>query len=186
MLRLVAAAADGGGGGPGLPWWAWVVVGLAIVLVLAVSAWFSWTAGRLDRMHLRVEAAYGSLLAQLQHRASVAAELAAGGLTDPASALLLLDAARGARDAPAAAKWMAESDLTTALHAVQLPAAEDEPLMPVLVDAARKVALGRRIYNDLVAVAVALHERRRVRWFHLAGHADAPTMVEFDDRVDFP
>jgi hypothetical protein len=172
------------------------------VLVVVLGLWCFWTAGRLDRMHLRVEAARASLLTQLQHRASIATELAIGPL-DPASSVLLLEAARAARDGGDAVEpsgeagrpghglrgerdqWLAESDLTAMLLAVELPSAEDEPLVRELADTARKVALARRIHNDVAATTIRLHARRRVRWFHLAGHAAAPQMIDFDDRHDF-
>ncbi len=167
--------------------WAWVGVGVA-VLVAVVALWLSWTATRLDRMHLRAEAAMAALQAQLQRRAAVAAELAVGGLSNPASALALLDAARAAREAEdgePSERWVAESELTGVLHEAGLPPYDVEPLMPDLVDAGRRAALGRGIYNDLVATTLALHQRRRVRWFRLAGHAVPPQPAEFDDRYDF-
>lgn len=164
-----------------VPVWAYVLVGLAVVGVVLLAGWCSWTAGRLDRMHLRVEAARASLHAQLQRRASVAGELAAGGLGDPASALVLLEAARTAREAGGlTGHWHVESDLTAAVHMIAVP--DGDPLGIELTEATRSVHLSRRIYNDLAARAVALHRRRRVRWFRLAGHAAVPPMIEFDDR----
>ena len=167
-----------------VPAWIVLVVALAVALAVLAGLWLSWTAGRLDRMHLRVEAAEASLRAHLHHRASVAAELASGGLSDPASALLLLEAARTARESEGddAAHWLAESDLTASLRAVELPTPDQEPLVGELLDAAHRAGMARRIHNALVATTRALHERRRVRWFRLAGHAAAPSMIDFDDR----
>lgn len=81
-----------------LPLWGWWVLAVAVLLLVLVTGWLSWTAGRLDRMHLRCEASLASLQTQLVRRASLAAELATGGLTDPASALLLLETAAVSRD----------------------------------------------------------------------------------------
>jgi hypothetical protein len=168
----------------------WVVV-LAILVVIAavlIGLWCSWTAGRLDRMHLRVEAARASLMTQLQHRASVATELAIGGVEDPASAVLLLGAARAARESEDRSDpehWLAESELTAMLIALELPPPDEEPLVGELMDAARKAALARRIHNDVAATTGRLHGRRRVRWLRLAGHACSPHMIDFDDRYDF-
>jgi hypothetical protein len=170
-----------------VPAWILLVVALAVVLGAIGALWVSWTAARLDRMHLRVEATEASLRAQLHRRASVAIELASSGLTDPASALVLLETAREARESEgrAAEHWLAESDLTAALHALDLPPPSEEPLTGDLLDAARKAAMARRIHNDLAATARALHDRRRVRWLRLAGHASPPIMIDFDDRADF-
>jgi hypothetical protein len=166
-----------------------VVVGLLLMLI---TVWCVWTAGRLDRMHLRVEAARASLLTQLQHRASVATELAIGGL-DPASSVLLLAAARAAREGEAREgagrddrdRWLAESELTAMLLAVALPSPAEDPLVQELTDVGRRAALARRIHNDVTATTLRLHARRRVRWLRLAGHAVAPSMIDFDDRYDF-
>lgn len=169
-----------------MPWWGWLVVAAAVLVVLT-AAWLSWTAGRLDRMHLRCESAMASLVAQLHRRAAVAGELAGGGLADPASALLLLEAARTAREAGergGSDHWQAQSDLTAALYAVEL-GSPDDPLVLELADAARRAALARRIHNDLASRAGQLRSRRRVRWFGLAGHAAPPQSVDFDDRSGF-
>jgi hypothetical protein len=167
--------------------WTVLVIAIAIAFVVVSAVWLAWTAGRLDRMHLRVEAAEASVRAHLHHRASVAIELASGGMSEPASALVLLEASRHARESEGvgAEHWLAESDLTAALFAVELPPRAGEPLVEELLDAARKAGMSRRIHNDLVATARALHGRRRVRLFHLAGHAPAPDMIDFDDRADF-
>lgn len=168
--------------------WPGVLVGLLVVTIALLAAWCVWTAGRLDRMHLRLELAAASLEALLQQRAAVAVELAVGGLGDPASHLLLLEAARAARDSRDLAggeRWLAESDLTAALMAVELPSAAEHPLVGELAGVARRAGMARRIHNDLAATTRRLHARRRVRWLHLAGHAAEPQMVDFDDRADF-
>lgn len=162
--------------------WVWVGAAIGVLVVLLVAVWCSWTAGRLDRMHLRCEAADAGLQAQLVRRSSLATEMAAGGLTDSASALLLVEAAAQARESTGAEQWQAESNLTEVLHLVTLPGGSDEPLTAALVGTSRQLTMARRIHNDLVATTVALRNRRRVRWFRLAGHAVPPRMAEFDDR----
>jgi hypothetical protein len=175
-----------------------LVVVAAFIVAAGVGWWLSWTAGRLDRLHLRCETARAALETQLSRRAAVAGELATSGLTDPASALLLLDAAQAARDAASRSRqegstkvgdmaWEAESDLTAVvavvLAAVQPSPPEAEPVVAELRDACNKVQLARRIHNDIVAATLALRSRRRVRWFRLAGGAAAPQMIAFDDRL---
>ncbi len=169
--------------------WGWVATLSVVVLVLVIvtAAWFSWTATRLDRMHLRCEVAATALRAQLLERSAIAVELAVGGFSDPASALLVLDAARTAREAEAQPdlrqRWLSESDLTQALCYVDLPPEETDLLVSELREAARRATIARRIYNDLAARTLALRARRRVRWFRLVGHAEPPLMIDFDDRV---
>jgi hypothetical protein len=67
---------------------------LGALLVVALLAWYlSFSASRLDRLHHRVEGAVSALDAQLVRRAETALELATSGALDPASGLLLADAA---------------------------------------------------------------------------------------------
>ncbi len=159
-----------------------LAVGLLVLFAL-LAVWFTWTAGRLDRLHLRCEAADVALRSALLRRSAVAVELAGGGLGDPASALLLLEAAHQAREATGADKWLAESELTHTLRLVDLPTESADPLMDELRDAARNVSVARRIHNDRVVSTLALRSRRRVRWFRLAGRAEPPAMIDFDDAV---
>ncbi len=75
-----------------------IVIIAAVVLFLGV--YVSWRAGRLDRMHTRLEAAHAALDVTLVRRSSVALELASSGLLDPATSLLLAEAAHEARGGP--------------------------------------------------------------------------------------
>ncbi|MDT0164812.1 hypothetical protein Q9R32_04495 [Actinotalea sp. AC32] len=66
-------------------------VALVVVLVLVWSVWVAAT--RLDRLHRKVGASRSALENQLVRRASVAAEIAATGVLDPVSSVLVADAA---------------------------------------------------------------------------------------------
>ena len=168
--------------------WVWVVA--AVVVLLALAVWLSWTAQRLDRMHHRLEVARGSLATQLLRRSGAALELATSGALDPARSLLLVDAAHAARAVAPDEMESAESDLSQALRAVfsdvdevrSLRAAPDlGPLLAELTADCRKVELARRFHNDVVTSARVLRSRRRVRWLRLAGRAPVPTTVDLDD-----
>lgn len=170
----------------------WVLTAVAaVVVLLALGSWLSWTAQRLDRMHHRLEVARGSLETQLLRRSGAALELGTSGAVDPARSLVLLDAASHARSAPDEDKEAAESDLSEALRAVfrdadEVRALHADPevarLLDELAGACRKVELARRFHNDVVSSARALRSRRRVRWLRLAGHAPAPATVDLDDQ----
>ena len=76
---------------------------LIAAAVLFLGVYVSWRAGRLDRMHTRLEAARAALDVTLVRRSSVALELASSGFLDPATSLLLAGAAhdaRGGNDGP--------------------------------------------------------------------------------------
>ena len=70
---------------------------IAVVAVLFLGVYVSWRAGRLDRMHTRLQAARAALDVTLVRRSSVALELASSGFLDPATSLLLASAAHEAR-----------------------------------------------------------------------------------------
>jgi hypothetical protein len=168
----------------------WLLVGLSIAALALVGASLSWRAGRLDRLQTRIETGRAVLDAQLYHRSGVALEVAAAGILDPATALVLLDAAHQARAAGPGERAAAESDLTRTLGALFADPAQvrelgGDPaaaaLLEELAGACRKVELARRFHNDTVTSALALRSRRLVRWFGLAGRSDPPLTVEMDD-----
>ena len=74
--------------------WTLSLLGLLVVVILL---YLRSLAGRLDRLHVRLEAADAALDAQLVRRSAAAAELAYSGMLDPASSLLLADASREAQ-----------------------------------------------------------------------------------------
>ncbi|MDA2808271.1 hypothetical protein [Nocardiopsis suaedae] len=170
-------------------WAAWGA-GLVLVLVL-VSFYVSWRATRLDRLHTRVETAWAALDAALSRRAAAVQEFSSGPWVEPASAVLLADAAAAARragsaDGAGAARELAESDLSRTLRAVleepglaECPGGR-EPLREVEA-AAKRVLLARRFHNDAVAHTRQARARRLVRVLRLAGGAPLPGFFEMDD-----
>lgn len=98
-------------------WWLWVVVG---VLALLIALYLSMTAGRLDRLHRRIDTAALALDNQLLRRSTVCLEVAASGLFDPVSSALLAEATHAARaeEEYGRAREMAESDLSRTLRAL--------------------------------------------------------------------
>ncbi|MGW6282944.1 hypothetical protein [Kribbella sp. NPDC055071] len=158
--------------------WALLAVG---VLLLLFGAYATWTAGRLDRLHSRVALARASLETELSRRSALVAELAGTGILDPASSLLLLDAAHRARTASLISieqHEQAESALTRAINATGTDA---EPWSGELGLAMRRVQLARRFHNDIVVSTRDLRQRRLVTWFHLSGHAPMPSTIELED-----
>ena len=168
--------------------WFWVL--LAVLVVIGLGLWLSWTANRLDRMHHRIDVARASLDGQLQRRSGTALELVATEALDKASALLLFEAAHRARAAHADQFEAAESELSEVLRAVlsdpdEVRTLRADPAVGRLVEQlatdCRKVELARRFHNDVVVSARALRSRRRVRWLRLAGRAAELQAVDLDD-----
>ena len=150
----------------------------ALVVVVFLSLYSAWIAGRLDRMHRRLDAARAALDAHLRERAEIARRTAA--LTDAADAALAAahcgsEALEGPRSAMALdhGREQAENQLSKALRTVT-PTAE-------LNEAVTKASFARQFHNDAVRDALVLRRRWIVRLFHLAGHAPRPTFFEIDD-----
>ena len=166
------------------------VILIAVAAVL-VGVYVSWRAGRLDRLHARVDGARAALDAALVRRSSVALERAACGLLDPATSLLLAGAAHDAR-AAGEPDELAESDLTRALRAVlsqpDFRSCMDgqgsvDELLDELESAANQVFLARKFYNDAVAATQAARRRWLARVLGLAGGAPLPAFFEMDDSL---
>jgi hypothetical protein len=169
-----------------------VIPTIAVVAAVAIlGVYISWRAGRLDRLHARLEAARAALDAALVRRSSVALELASSGLLDPATSLLLAGAAHDARSAHNDQE-LPESDLTRALRAVfgqpgfrsSLTGVEGaEELLTELESAAHQVFLARKFYNDAVAATRAARRRPLARLLRLAGGAPLPEFFEIEDSL---
>jgi hypothetical protein len=168
----------------------------AALFVLVIIAWYlSYTAARLDRLHVRLGGTLAALDARLVRRAEAAVELAHSGLLDGATSLLLASAAGESLEAPAEhgeAREQAESDLTEALGAALADPAYTASLRSVagagaaldeLGAACRRVGHARRFHNDTVRAARRLRRKVLVRWLGLAGRAPWPETVELDDEV---
>lgn len=161
-----------------------VVVALVVVVALGMlGVWLSWTATRIDRLHHRIDVAHETLRTRLTARSAVAAELATSGVLDPASALLLAEAAgrAGLAERGEGIDAVAESELSETLRRVVAAGGLDPAVVAEIAEAGRRVELARRIHNDQVTAARALRERPLVRWLRLAGRATPPVTVDFDD-----
>src|SRR6478609_5684289 len=151
-----------------------VVVLVLLLLFAALRLWI--TANRLDRLHVRTEAAWSALEGALARRiVATRAVAAAGGLGQEESDQLrrLADVADNADRAHRAD---AENDLSRALSTV--PAAAEPELAAELADAIERVVLARRFYNDAVRDTRALRAVLFTRIFGLAGRAAMPDYFE--------
>ncbi len=166
-----------------------------IVFVVGFIWYLSHQAGRLDRLHHRIELASTSLDGHLNRRAGIAAELVSLGFLDPASEAYLMQSAHdvlAGADLPDPERLSDESELTEALA----DAFEDEEdvlefrtdaainlLLDELIAVCTRINYAKRSYADAVRDCLTLHDQTLVRLFRLAGRARRPTMIEFDDRI---
>jgi hypothetical protein len=181
-------------------------VATIIALVLLGAAWYlSYSASRLDRLHAKVEGAVSALDAQLVRRAEATLELATSGAVDPATSLLLADAASEALERHThhplshdpldgqtfAGREGTETNLTEALRAAlttetveELRSDAEGPGALALArveSTALRVQLARRFHNDAVREVRRVRRKAVVRVFRLAGHAALPHAVDLDD-----
>jgi hypothetical protein len=150
-----------------------------LVVLVLLGAYVTWTAGRLDRLHARVDAAWAALDAQLVRRAAAARALVPY-VADPVVAAELDDAAHVAVDAGESDRESVENALSRALRSAVPLVAEPAPLEELRA-AASKVALARSFHNAGVKDTRTLRWRRIPRLLRLAGHRAMPTYFEIDD-----
>ncbi len=166
------------------------IVVLVLVLILLYGLYLSWTATRLDRLHVRLDAARVALDAQLVRRSAATLELARSGLLDVATAVILATAARSAQLAAEDEREPTESALTRDLRAAfedpreaaeLSESTEGADLVQELGAAMRRVQLARRFHNESVRAVRQIRGYRRVRYFRLAGRAPDKPTFEIDD-----
>ncbi len=156
-------------------WHGTLLVAVLIVAVLG-ALWTYATAHRLDRLHVRTDAAWLALDSALGRRAVVARAVVLAGTgpgADPDLAAIADRAERASRATREAAENALSAALATLSTAQLSPQAAAE-----LADAQARVLLARRFHNDAVRDALALHRRRSVRLLRLGGTAAAPTYFE--------
>lgn len=176
-----------------MSWEWWLAIAAFVVLVL-FGVYLSMTAGRLDRLHQRIDTSLLTLDGHLLRRSAVSLELAASGVLDPATSVLLAEAAHDARTSSQTeddARALVESNLTAALTAALDPedvaevdlTPDGSALLDELASACRRVELSRRFHNDAVRACRQVRRQRMVRLFRLAGHTDWPETWEMDDSI---
>jgi hypothetical protein len=152
-------------------------------IAFLVGFYLSWTAGRLDRLHARVDAAWAALDAQLVRRAAAARAVAAH-LDDASAGHALEEAATAALEARHDRRELLENDLSRALKA-SLPMlvqdAAGEAALAELETASTRVGLARSFHNAAVKDTRALRFRRIPRALRLAGRREMPQFFEIDD-----
>ena len=160
----------------------WLV--FAVCAAVLLTLWVSFTATRLDRLHARVDAAQAALDAQLVRRAAALLHVAQGadlGLSPDDHrryehvAQNALIGAPGNRRATENAVGRAVSELVSARVALA-PEADRE-----LREAAERVLIARRFYNDAVRDTRTLRSGRMPRLLRLAGRRELPEFFDIDD-----
>ena len=138
---------------------------------------------RLDRLHVRMDAARGGAAARSAARAAAAA-LAAPGCSDPGSGPLPpRRPPRRGRRAPAGPSERPRRTGCGRVTGRGGPGLRAEPAARAARGRAQLLALARRVHNERRARHPRPASRRLVRWLHLAGRAPLPRYFEIADPV---
>ncbi|RNE49271.1 hypothetical protein [Corynebacterium alimapuense] len=141
---------------------------LIAMALTTVALWAYFTAQRLNRLHIRTDAALAALQASLDRRAAVVAALIPDAL-----------------ELATAAEWVMLDYGNFETRAVRERAISEAienlgaPVPAQLVDAEVRVQLAHRFYNDAVADTRALRLRPMVRMLRLGGNAPLPEFFEY-------
>lgn len=146
-----------------------VLIILAVVLT-AVVLWAYSTAQRLNRLHIRTDSARQALEASLDRRAALVGALIPGSV----------EAARQAEAIPLIYSRFADrSRAERRISAIILM--QQPPVPEALVDAAARVELAHRFYNEAVTDTRDLRTRVSIRTLRLGGRAPLPEYFELVD-----
>jgi hypothetical protein len=167
----------------------WLIA--AVFVAILLTSWVTFTLTRLDRLHARVDAAQSALDAQLVRRAAALLQLAErpDSTLAPDAAHALVDTARAAL---AVQHWQqderrnVENQVGRAIAGLQ----QDRARLPAdavteLAEAAARVVIARRFFNDAVRDTRTLRARRMPRLLHLAGRRELPLFFDIEDTSVF-
>lgn len=161
---------------------------LAVLAASLLTVWITFTVTRLDRLDARVDAARAALDAQLVRRAAALLHVAESPESGapPERRTGWDDVARAALD-PSRATVAREAVENAVGHAVAEIAGLPDPVSPEaaaeLHEAAARVRIARRFYNDAVRDTRALRVRRMPRLLRLTRRRALPLFFDIDDTV---
>ena len=167
-----------------------------VIAVIAFIVWYlSYQAGRLDRLHHRIEVTELALHGQLVRRGGIVAELAAVPGIDPALSVLWGQAAHEALILPEVSspeRTQVEGELTNILvmtldEVEEVNEIRSNPhaslLLDELLQVSERIKMSKQFHTDAVRDCLEIREQIIVRFFRLAGRANAPVPVDLDVQI---
>jgi len=168
----------------------WIVF---VLIIFIYAIYLSNVAGRLDRLHLKVENARHALDRQLALRTSICKEIIK--LPEINKELLseLENALRESikeesLEVHTVQEWEIESRVSIALNNIfddesAVKNIEDKKLLTEIAAAIRRVAYALTFYNDAAKSAIKVRKRWTVRFFRLFGRATMPQIISFQVQI---
>jgi hypothetical protein len=166
------------------------------IVAIAFAVWYlSYQAGRLDRLHHRIEVTELALHGQLVRRGGIVAELAAVPGIDPALSVLWGQAAHEAlilQEVSSPKRTQVEDELTSIL-VLTLEELEEfneirsneyaSLLLNELLQVSSRIKMSQQFHTDAVRDCLEIREQFLVRFFRLAGRAKAPVPLDLDVQI---
>ncbi len=169
----------------------WVLIAIGVFLF---ALYLSNVAGRLDRLHLKVENARNALDRQLALRSAICSDIAGLDLLDATLRSRLANAIHASiseesLDVHTKNEWEIESEVTKSLCELfdkdfdisKYP--NQKNLIQETAGATRRVQYALTFYNDAARSAIKVRRRWLVRSFRLFGRASMPVLIDFDDQI---
>ncbi len=166
------------------------------IVAIAFAVWYlSYQAGRLDRLHHRIEVTELALHGQLVRRGGIVAELAAVPGIDPALSVLWGQAAHEAlilQEVSSPKRTQVEDELTSILVLTLDELEEDNEirsnehaslLLNELLQVSSRIKMSQQFHTDAVRDCLEIREQFLVRFFRLAGRAKAPVPLDLDVQI---
>lgn len=150
----------------------WLIVGVVVLAALAV--WVTWTAGRIDRLGARCEAAWQSLDAALVRRSAVLRDVLEEHPEHPEHREPGGKAVHRAFAAGREERAAAENVVSGVI--ARLPETGE-----ALSEACTRVRVARTFYNDAVRASAALRAQRVPRILGLGRSTPVPPYFDIDD-----
>lgn len=169
---------------------------IVVFVGVAFAIWYlSYQAGRLDRLHHRIEVTELALHGQLVRRGGIVAELAAVPEIDPALCVLWGQAAHESlilQEVSSPRRTQVEDELTNIL-VTSLNDLEEvneirfnqhaSLLLDQLSQVSERIKMSQQFHTDAVRDCLEIREQFIVRFFRLAGRAIAPAPVDLDVQI---
>ncbi len=164
-----------------------------IVIVFVYAIYLSNVAGRLDRLHLKVENAREALDRQLALRTSVCKEIVklssiSKELIRDLEIALANSIKEESLQVHSKQEWEIESEVTDVLNKIfdneeVIKGIENHKLISEIAAAIRRVSYALTFYNDAARSAIKVRKRWTVRFFRLFGRAQMPEIIRFEVRI---